>query len=283
MIVPAYRAGDTLPGCVESLLDQRFDGPFEVIVVASGNGTAPELPEDPRLSVFTRSSRLAAAAARNLGVAHARGRLLAFTDADVTAPPEWLERLCAAASNGCFVAGSVRNGTPESRIGTTEYLVAFADLHPARTEPAWHGGTGNLLVPRETWERYGPFPEHLGGCEDTLLTERAHQEGLLVYEREAAIVHHNRQRLGEVLSHQYALGAAHARLDRLRGEADRARGRVALGRAVARLFYLDRQLGRWAPSRAPARAAPAALPDPRVRSLGAGPVAGGAPWLTSGW
>ena len=248
VIVPAYRAGATLRACVESLLGQRFDRPFEVIVVVSGDGAAPALPDDPRLAVSTRPSRLSAAAARNLGVTRARGRLLAFTDADVTAPPEWLERLCAAASNGCCVAGSVRNGTPDSTAGTVEYLVAFADLHPDRTEAAWHGGTGNLLIPRETWERLGPFPEHLGGCEDTLLTERARQDGLLIYEREAAVVHHNRERLGEVLTHQYALGAAHARLDRLRGEPHRARGRVALGRAVARLFYLDRQLGRWAPA-----------------------------------
>lgn len=245
MVVPAYRAAATLPACVESLLAQRFAGPFEVIVVASG--FEPRLPADPRLSVLTYPSRLTAAAARNVGVARAGGRLLVFTDADVTAPPDWLERLCAASANGCCVAGSVRNGTPESRVGTTEYLVEFADLHPDRTESAWHGGTGNLLVPRETWELLGPFPEHLGGCEDTLLTERARHHGLLVFEREAEILHHNRCRLADMLAHQYELGQAHARLDRHRGEPHRARGHIALGRAIARLYYLDRQLGRWAP------------------------------------
>lgn len=250
VVVPAYNAQRTLAACVASLLAQRVDEPFEVIVVASADDPAelPRLEPDPRLTVIALTPRRSAAEARNAGVARARGRLIAFTDADVTAPPDWLARLGPCASGGACVGGSVSNGTPESRTGTAEYLVEFADLHPVRRRPAWHGATCNLLVPRTIWERYGPFPEDLGGCEDTLLTERLRHDGLFVYARHATVAHHNRRQLRSVLAHQFALGAAHARLDRRRGQAPGAPAISAARRAVGRFLYLHRRAGEWAPS-----------------------------------
>jgi glycosyltransferase involved in cell wall biosynthesis len=250
VVVPAYDAQRTLAACVASLLAQRVDQPFEVIVVASADHAAelPRLDPDPRLTVVALTPRRSAAEARNVGAARARGRLIAFTDADVTVPADWLAHLRACASGGACVGGSVRNGTPESRPGTAEYLVEFADLHPARREPSAHGATCNLMVPRTIWERYGPFPEDLGGCEDTLLTEGLRHAGLFVYARHAAVVHQNRRQLRSVLAHQFALGAAHARLDRRRGQMPRKPAISAARRSIGRFVYLHRKLGEWAPS-----------------------------------
>jgi GT2 family glycosyltransferase len=102
-------------------------------------------------------------------------------------------------------------------------------------------------VPRDTWERYGPFPEHLGGCEDTLLTNRLRADGLFVYAPEAAVVHHNRRRLRAMLAHQYELGAAHARLDELQGEAPAVPASRASRRVLRRIRYLYARLAEWAP------------------------------------
>src|SRR5207244_2217659 len=132
VVVPAYRAETTLTRCVEGLLDQQFPGSFEVIVVASADATLdlPTLADDPRLRVMRHVPRLSAAAARNRGVAAAEGRLLVFTDADVVAPPEWLSALVSAGNRCGCTAGSVINGTPESAVGTVQYLVEFLDLAP---------------------------------------------------------------------------------------------------------------------------------------------------------
>ena len=59
VIVPAYRATATLDRCVRSLLAQRFDAGFEVIVVASADAE-PELPalaNDARLTVDNYAAR----------------------------------------------------------------------------------------------------------------------------------------------------------------------------------------------------------------------------------
>lgn len=218
VVVPAYGAGRTIGRCVESLVNQDHHD-FEVVVVASADreNDLPALDDHPRLRVLTSVPRLGAAAARNRGVAASAGRLVAFTDADVVAPPGWLAALVDASDHGRrVVAGAVRNGTPESAAGTAEYLVEFLDLHPARPpRTAWHGATCNLLVPRALWERYGPFPEDLGGGEDTLLTVRARGEGQFAFAPAADVTHLNRTRVLEVVAHQYGIGKFTAHLGRL--------------------------------------------------------------------
>lgn len=247
VVVPAYRAGRTLGACVESLLAQRFEGRFDIVVVASADTLdgLPALPQHPALKVIGRTPRLKAAAARNVGVALAGGRAIAFTDADVIALPDWLERLTAAAQGKWCVAGSVANGTPESSWGTVEYLVEFFDLHPARPRPPLHGATCNLLIPRPVWDAHGPFREGMLGCEDTLLTTGVREAGLFRFAPEARVRHVNRRERAAVLAHQRVKGATHAQLDvELDAVADAP---VAAGvrRALGRVVYLYKSVAEW--------------------------------------
>lgn len=215
IVVPAYRADFTIARCLSSLLNQDFPGGYEVILCVSADEPAelPSLDKHPRLKVLTHVPRLGAAAARNRAAAEARGRLIAFTDADVVADAGWLARLVSAADFRPCVAGSVLNGTPESTIGTAEYLLEFVDLHPARKPEAVHfGATCNLILERVLWEEAGPFPEDLEGGEDTLLTMDLRERGLFTFAPEAAVNHLNRTRMIAFLRHQYRFGRFTARL-----------------------------------------------------------------------
>lgn len=215
IVVPAYRADSTIARCLSSLLNQDFPGAYEVIVCVSADqpGELPPLEKHRRLKVLTHVPRLGAAAGRNRAAAEARGRLIAFTDADVVADAAWLGRLAAAADFTPCVAGSVLNGTPESTVGTAEYLLEFVDLHPARRPEAVHfGATCNLILERVLWEEAGPFPEDLEGGEDTLLTMDLRKRGLFAFAPEAAVHHLNRTRLLPFLQHQYRFGRFTGRL-----------------------------------------------------------------------
>jgi glycosyltransferase involved in cell wall biosynthesis len=225
VIVPAYRAAAHLRACVDSLCAQELSGPFEVIVVVSGDDDddlsyAETLGEDPRLRVVVHRPRLSAALGRNLAVELARSDLFVFTDADVVAESGWLGQLVDAASQEVCVAGAVVNGTPFSRAGTAEYLVEFLDFHPGRPpKTIWHGATCNLAVPRELWARFGPFAdasERISevGSADTAFTLKAAAEGLLVFCAAARIRHMNRTRLRAVLVHQVGFGRTTAILAR---------------------------------------------------------------------
>jgi glycosyltransferase involved in cell wall biosynthesis len=272
VVVPAYRAEATLARCVHSLLGQRFAGRFEVVVVASADTPAqlPRLARHPRLRLVRRTPRHSAAVARNMGAALARGRAIAFTDADVIAPADWLDRLTAAGGDDWCVAGSVANGTPASVAGTVEYLVEFFDLNPARPEPPWHGGTGNLLVPRALWDMYGPFPETMDGCEDTWLTTRLREAGRFRFAAEAPVAHLNRQRMRAVLAHQLALGAAHARLAVQLDDPPAAPVQDGVVVTLKRVGYLYRRVAAWTPAELgrALRLAPLVLPTFAAWGLG---------------
>jgi GT2 family glycosyltransferase len=209
VVVPAYRAERTLARCLEAALAQDIAAPYEVVLVTSadGPGPPPAVPDDPRLRLIHHSARVTAAAARNVGVRAARAGTVVFLDADAVPAGDWLRRLVAAAGEADIIAGAVENGTPESVVGTAEYLAAFLDLAPRRNvATAWHGATCNLLVTQAAWEDYGPFPEDLLGGEDTLMTASANRDGRLRFCPDARVVHLNRTRLGAVLAHQYMYG-----------------------------------------------------------------------------
>jgi glycosyltransferase involved in cell wall biosynthesis len=252
VIVPAYRAAATLGRCVESLTAQRFSGRFEIVVVASADHRSelPVLASHPALTCIAEVPQLPAAVARNRGARVARGRALAFTDADVLTPEHWLQQLCDASEQTFAVAGSVANGTPASVAGTVQYLVEFFDLSPSRPEPSEHGATCNLLLPQAVWKDYGPFPETMDGCEDSWLTGRLLAGGHLRFAPGACVYHLNRRRFRAVLRHQYALGGSHARLALWQGGPLPMPVRDGARATAMRICHFYRTLRRW---RAPQR------------------------------
>lgn len=89
VIIPAFNAASFLERAIDSALGQAVDVPLEVIVVddASTDGTSSVASGfDDRVRVVRLPGRSGAAAARNEGVRRARGRFVAFLDAD----DEWL-------------------------------------------------------------------------------------------------------------------------------------------------------------------------------------------------
>src|SRR5436305_1732704 len=124
VVLPAFDAHETLGDAVAHLLEQRFVGTYEVIVVASADSEHElddlALPDDPRLRVERHVPRLTSSEARNLAVELARGEAIAFTDADVIPAKDWLEQLSQASGGNWCVAGSIANGTPANIPGTVE-------------------------------------------------------------------------------------------------------------------------------------------------------------------
>ena len=96
VIVPAYNAAETLGECLAALLDQSIPrGEYEVIVVDDGSTDATqEVVEQYGVHLLTQANQ-GPAAARNLGVSHAQGEILLFTDADCVPSRNWIEAMVA--------------------------------------------------------------------------------------------------------------------------------------------------------------------------------------------
>lgn len=89
VVIPAYNRAGSIRIAVESVLRQSFTD-FEVVVVDDGSSddTLGALLEitDSRLRIIRHETNKGAGAARNTGIAAARGRWIAFQDSD----DEWL-------------------------------------------------------------------------------------------------------------------------------------------------------------------------------------------------
>jgi GT2 family glycosyltransferase len=99
----------TLEPCVRAILRSDYDGPLEVIVVENrpaGSAThrmlATTFGGERRLR-YVEESRAGASRARNAGLAHARGTLVAFVDDDVVVDPAWMRRSTSALTRSAQV------------------------------------------------------------------------------------------------------------------------------------------------------------------------------------
>jgi glycosyltransferase involved in cell wall biosynthesis len=93
VVIPAYNEADFIGGCLESLLTQDFQGPYEIIVVDnnSTDGTA-DLARSYGVTVV-HQPKAGVCSARQCGTAAANGEIVVSTDADTVFSSGWLSRI----------------------------------------------------------------------------------------------------------------------------------------------------------------------------------------------
>lgn len=102
IVIPAFNVEGCLQRAVDSVLHQSLQD-FEILIVddASRDGTlalARGMADlDARIRVFQQSPNLGPSAARNVGLANARGEWIAILDADDAFEPRRLEQMLAFA------------------------------------------------------------------------------------------------------------------------------------------------------------------------------------------
>ena len=151
IVIPVFDAEGTLGEAVTSVLAQTLEA-IEVIVVDDGStdGSAEVVRRiaDPRVHVAVEPHR-GAAAARNAGVARARGALLAFLDADDRWARRKLERQWSVLRADPSV-DMVFGHAVSVRAGDAGALAPCGPPVPGHS-------SGTLLIRAETFRRVGPF------------------------------------------------------------------------------------------------------------------------------
>lgn len=178
---------------------------YEVIVVDDGSGPETRAVLDREqergelaLSVIRRDKPGGPAAARNEGWRAARAPLIAFTDDDCQAPPEWLEAglEAARAHPGSFVQGPTEPIPDEYHdYGPFSHTMLVTACGPGFE-------TCNIFYPRDLLERLGGFDatSYSGpGGEDTDMGWKAIEElGVDPVWEPRALMHHAVTKLGPV-------------------------------------------------------------------------------------
>jgi glycosyltransferase involved in cell wall biosynthesis len=122
VVVPVRNGGALLGEQLAALDGQDYDGDWELIV--SDNGSTDDTlavvaswqERMPRLRLVDSSASPGAAPARNEAAAVAKGRFLAFCDADDVVTPSWLRELVAGSRPGAVVGGSFDEETLNDRL-----------------------------------------------------------------------------------------------------------------------------------------------------------------------
>jgi glycosyltransferase involved in cell wall biosynthesis len=111
IVVIAFNEAAHAPECVRAILGQQTDATFDVVFVDDGStdGTADAVTAaaagDARFRLVRLPENRGRGAARAAGVHAARGRAIGFVDADITLPPDWLQRCLTELPGNAAVGG----------------------------------------------------------------------------------------------------------------------------------------------------------------------------------
>ena len=186
VVVPALNAADVIGGQLDALAAQRWEEPWEVVVVdnASTDGTLDVVEryatELPALRVVDASDRPGQAHALNVGVRESRSEAVAFCDADDEVAPGWVAALGKALAEHELVAcvsdvqrlnepwlAGIREPQPPGELSRAP----FAPYAP-------YTGSGGLGVRRSVHEALGGFDESMPVLFDLDYCVRAARRGI---------------------------------------------------------------------------------------------------------
>jgi len=97
IVVPVFNAGDTIEALLQSLLTLNYPRErYEIIVVDNNSqDDTPQRVQHYPVRLLYEPDIQSSYAARNRGISAAEGDVIAFTDADCVAHPNWLRNLLA--------------------------------------------------------------------------------------------------------------------------------------------------------------------------------------------
>jgi GT2 family glycosyltransferase len=213
VIIPCQNHTDELRRCLAALKGQQPFIDHEIIVVDS-------TPDDERLSKIRAAfphvrhvkghKPLLAGEARNLGVKFARGRYLAFIDADCLPEHDWLHVVRKVLDKGyLFVGGPVLDCLPYHPIAAADNLLQLPDFTSYRPSGiASHLPGGNMATSRAAFHAIGGFSAGIAVGEDTLLSSAAAKRWprKVYFSNAMRVCHYGRERMKDFLFHQRQFG-----------------------------------------------------------------------------
>lgn len=217
---------EQLAQCLRSL--QNLSQPTHQILVVdnapTSDATRQLVAQMPDIQ-YVLEPRPGLSVARNTGIRHSTGDIIAFTDDDVIVHPDWITRLQQSFQDSKVMAvtGLVLPGELETEAqlifekgfgGFTQgyhpltFDTEFFEEMKPQGVPVWDIGAGaNMAFRRNAFELVGDFDERLGagasGCsEDSEFWYRLLAEGWVCrYEPTAVVYHYHRSNLDR-LKHQ---------------------------------------------------------------------------------
>lgn len=219
IVIAAFNAAATIGDQLSAI--ERQDVPFAFEVLVCDNGSTDATSETasrwvgriPGMRLIDASARRGPGAARNIGVAQARGKLIAFCDADDVVGETWLAELHAALQRAYFVAARIEHRRLNSLFSTSlreaegiTFIIPSLPQYPMV-------GAGHMGVHKSAFEEVGGFDESMRTAEDLDLSWRLQLAGHALVEAPDAVVHvRYRETLLGIYKQAYDDGSAQRQL-----------------------------------------------------------------------
>jgi mycofactocin system glycosyltransferase len=205
IVIPVYNRPQEISECLEALLHLDYPADRREIIVVDDGSTdqTREVVGQYPVKLITREANQGQSAARNLGVQHARGEIIAFIDSDCVAEPEWLTELVPYFQDQRLglVGGFVASYFQKTRLD--RYESAASPLNMGRSlviaDPSdldFYVPTCNLLVRQEAYLKVGGLDETRRFGEDVDLCWKLRKHGYRqTYVPAGPVRHKHRSRL----------------------------------------------------------------------------------------
>jgi GT2 family glycosyltransferase len=217
VVVCSYNGAATLDGCLRSLMELDYPD-HEVILVDDGStDETPEIAARYPQVVYHRQPNLGLSAARNAGARLVTGEVVAYTDSDCVADPDWLYYLALAMRDQVVDAIGGPN-IPPPDDGWTAQCVAVSPGGPSHVmlddRRAEHIPGCNMAYRRDQLLALGGFDlQFRQAGDDVDFCWRWLDAGLTIGYAPAALVwHHRRSTVSAYLTQQKGYGRSEAML-----------------------------------------------------------------------
>ena len=190
VVIPTYNRKNLLKSCLLALFSQTFPKEnFEIIVVDDGSNDSTKSlinslqKKYSNLRYFWQVNS-GVCIARNLGLRHARGKIIAFTDDDCPPQKNWLREIDNSFRKHPQALGIEGKTTtyPEKITPLTAYIVNLKG-----------GGfqTCNMAYKKTVLKKIGGFDENFPKlhCQDVELALRVKKLGTIIFTPKAIVIH----------------------------------------------------------------------------------------------
>ena len=229
VIIPVYNDPDGIRLTLESVTGQTYPtDEYEVLAVDNGSDDdthgvietyAERYPE--LVTLLVEDEIQGSYAARNEGIRHARGSLIAFIDADMTVRADWLESLVAShCEHGWDYAGCEMATYADRETWTARYDTLLRGFPVKRyLRERNFVQTGCLTTTREVFKSVGLFDARISSQADGEFGKRVHEAGFdQHFEPSVTMYHPAREALGPWLKKQFRIGRGAVELRRYHPE-----------------------------------------------------------------
>lgn len=220
VVVASYNGDRILNACLDSLEKLNYPD-YEIILVDDGStDTTPQIAaRHPNVRCFRHEKNLGLSVARNTGIAAATGEIIAFTDSDCRADPDWLFFLVGDLLKSGFAAIGGPNLLPpeDSPVAAAVMVSPGGPAHVMLTDrQAEHIPGCNMAFYKWALEEIGGFdPIFTAAGDDVDVCWRLQQAGYKIgFSPGGFVWHYRRSTIRDYLKQQRGYGQAEALLVR---------------------------------------------------------------------